>query len=244
MRLLLIAGADEARHIALALWREPGFSVTVSQTRAGMRPETFGWPVRIGGWYDDDAFSDWLGSERFDAIIDASHPFATDLSSRVSRVAQNLGVDHIRFLRPAWVPSPEDNWVFLNSEAQAADHIPSDARVFASVGRTELGALGNLEGRRVFFRVAEWPVGQFPFEGGDFLFNPGPYTIASERRLLRRLEIDWLVARNTGGSGSWPKIEAARELGLPVALVRRPPPPEGPRVTTVAETLAWVRRRM
>ncbi|WP_413718380.1 precorrin-6A/cobalt-precorrin-6A reductase [Silicimonas sp. MF1-12-2] len=244
MRLLLIAGADEARHIALALWREPGFSVTVSVSRAGMRPESFGWPVRIGGWNDDAAFGHWIETEGFDAMIDASHPFATDMSARAARVAKSLGIDHIRFLRPAWVPDTSDRWVFLNSEDEAHEHIPLDTNVFASVGRSDLGPLRNLDGRRLYFRVTEWPVGRFPLEGGDFLFSPGPYTVTSERRLLNRLGIHWIVARNTGGAGSWPKIEAARDLGIRVALVRRPPPPDGPRATTVAETLAWVRRRM
>ncbi|MEQ9041153.1 MAG: precorrin-6A/cobalt-precorrin-6A reductase [Silicimonas sp.] len=244
MRVLLLAGAGEARHIALALWREPRLSVTVSLARAGRRPQSYAWPVRIGGWGGEDAFREWVASEGFVGIIDATHPYATAMAARCARVAADLGIDHIRFLRPSWVPQPRDRWIFLNGEDEAADHIPPEATVFLGTGRRGLEHFRNLDGRRVFCRVAYWPVGDFPLGDGDFFFDPGPYTVPAERRLFTRLGVDWLIARNSGGADSWPKIEAARELGMPVAMVRRPPQPEVPRVTTVAEALAWVRRRV
>ena len=244
MRVLLLAGAGEARHIALALWREPRLSVTVSLARAGRRPQSFGWPVRIGGWGSDEAYRNWLISENFSAVVDATHPFATRMASRAARISADLGIDHIRFLRAPWVPGDGDRWTFLNAEDEAVDHIPEDATVFLGTGRRQLDALSGLAGRRVFCRVQEWPVGSFPYPGGDFLFDPGPYTVDGETRLFRRLGVDWLIARNSGGAASWPKIEAARDLGLKVAMVRRPKQPEGPRISSVAETLAWVRRRM
>lgn len=244
MRVLLLAGAAEAPHIALALWREPRLSVTVSLARAGRRPQSFGWPVRIGGWGSEDAYRNWLISENFSAVIDATHPFAVKMAFRAARVSAELGLDHIRFVRAPWVPSDGDRWIFLNGEDEAAQHIPDCSSVFLGTGRRRLDALENLRGRRVYCRVQEWPVGEFPFPGGDFLFAPGPYTVNGETRLFRRLGIDWLIARNTGGAASWPKIEAARELGVQVAMIRRPRQPEVPRISSVAETLAWVRRRM
>lgn len=244
MRVLLLAGAAEARHIALALWREPRLSVTVSQARAGRRPQSFGWPVRIGGWGGEDAYRSWLISENFTAVIDATHPFATHMAFRAARVSQELGMDHIRFLRAPWVPADGDRWTFLNCENEAAQHIHDGATVFLATGRRKLQALSELNGRRLVCRVREWPAGQFPFPGGDFLFDPGPYTVEGETRLFRRLGVDWLIARNTGGAESWPKIEAARELGVRVAMIRRPRQPEVVRISSVAETLAWVRRRM
>lgn len=244
VRILLLAGAAEARHIALALWREPSLSVTVSLSRAGRRPQSFGWPVRIGGWGGEEAYRDWVISENFRAVIDATHPFATHMAVRSARVSEHLGIDHIRLVRPTWVPGDGDQWTFLNCENEAAQHIPQEATVFLGTGRRRLDDLEPLSGRRIVCRVREWPVGDFPFPNGDFLFDPGPYTVEGETRLFRRLGVDWLIARNTGGAASWPKIEAARELGLRVAMIRRPKQPEGPRVSSVAETLAWVRRRM
>lgn len=244
LRVLLLAGAAEARQIALALWREPRLSVTVSLARAGRRPQSFGWPVRIGGWGGEDGYRTWLIAENFGAVIDATHPYATAMAFRAARASAELGIDHIRFVRPPWTPSDGDRWTFLNTEDEAVRHIPDDASVFLGTGRRRLDAMSGLSGRRLICRVQEWPVGEFPFPGGAFLFDPGPYTVDGETRLFRRLDVDWLIARNTGGAASWPKIEAARELGLRVALIRRPKQPESVRISTVAETLAWVRRRM
>lgn len=239
-----MAGADEARHIASALKPDAQLSVTVTLAQAGRRPQAFGWPLRIGGWGSDEAFEDWVRHENFNAVIDATHPFSSRMAERAARTAAALGIDHIRFLRPAWVPEARDNWTFLNAETEAADHIADDAIVFLGTGRRNLDRLANLRGRTIFCRVGEWPVGRFPFDKGDFLFGAAPFSVKEETRLFDRLDVDWLVARNTGSAGSWPKMEAARELGIKVALVRRPKQPEGPRVTSVAEALAWVRRRI
>lgn len=244
MRLLLLAGGSEARHIAYALRHEPRLSVTVSLARPGRRPQSFGWPVRIGGWGGDDAYGEWIRREGFDGVIDATHPYSVRMAARAAHVSMDQRIDHIRFIRPAWVPAVEDHWTFLNCEAEAAMHIPDDSNVFIGTGRRHLDALRNLEGRRLYCRVRDWPVGTFPINGGDYLFDAGPYSVEAERRLFKRLDIDWLIARNSGGAGSWPKLEAARELGLRVAMVRRPPQPQVPKISTVAEALAWVRRRM
>ncbi len=218
--------------------------MTVSLARAGRRPLSFGWPVRIGGWGGVDEYGDWVEREGFTGVIDATHPFANNIANRAALTSSELGIDHIRFIRPAWVPTDRDTWTFLNHEAEAANHIPTDKTVFIGTGRRNLCELNNLKGRRVYCRVQDWPVGPFPFNGGDFLFEAGPYSIDAERRLFERLDVDWLIVRNSGGSGSWPKLEAARDLGLRVAMIRRPPQPEGARITSVAEALSWVRRRM
>ena len=244
MRLLLLAGSDEARHIASALRRESRVSVTVALARPGRRPQAFGWPLRIGGWGGDAAFSEWVNFEGFDAIIDATDPFASQMAHRTARTAADLGIDYIRFLRPAWVPDPRDTWTFLNAECDAAHHIPEKSTVFVASGRHDQEKIRALKGRRVFWRVDQWPVGSFPFDGGHFVFDAGPYTVNEEQKLFERLGVEWLIARNTGSAWNWPKLEAARELGIKVAMVRRPRQPEGPKIASVAETLAWVRRRL
>ena len=243
MRLLLLGGAFEARHIALALLRETGLSITVSIARAGRVPQSYGWPTRIGGWGSDLAYKAWIRREGFAAVLDATHPFANQMSHRAAETSRELGLDHLRVLRPSWLPTPGDKWVFLNSEQEAAAHIPKGKTVFVATGRRELDGLENMQDRQMICRIREPSMASFPFPDGDFLFQTGPFTVASEKELFRRRGVDWLLVRNSGGPGSWPKIEAARELGIPVAMLRRPPQPEVTKVQTVAEALAWVRRR-
>ncbi|MXQ06926.1 cobalt-precorrin-6A reductase [Alphaproteobacteria bacterium GH1-50] len=244
MRLLLLAGTHEARHIAVALSRESYLRLSVSLPAPERNPRPFGWPVRIGGWGGEEPFRRFLKREGIEAIIDATHPFARGMSHRAARVADEMGIDHVQFLRPAWMPSEGDNWIFLNSEAEAANHIPPGKTVFLSTGRRELDAFRNIPEARLICRIRDWTQQPFPFGNGRFLYQQGPFRVADEVALFERLGVDWVIARNSGGPGSWPKIEAARELGLPVAMVRRPRQPDGLKIASVAETLAWVRRRL
>lgn len=243
-RVLLLAGTGEARQIAAALTRESRLVATASLARPDRRPMPLGIPTRIGGWGGRDAFADWLRQKRIHGIIDATHPFANGISHRTADVAADLGIDYLQVLRPAWRPEPGDRWLFLNAEDEAANHIPEDATVFLATGRKELERFGNLAPRRIYCRLLGTPLEPFPFENGAYLVNRPPFSVRDEIALFEALGIDWLVVRNSGGGGSTAKLEAARALGLRVAMLRRPPQPEAVRAETVSEVLAWVRRRL
>lgn len=83
-----------------------------------------------------------------------------------------------------------------------------------------------------------------PLWRGRYLHGHGPFAEADEIRVMRKERIDWLLVHNAGGSGGWPKLAAARRLGLPVAMLDRPRRPDGPRVTTVEEALLWLHKTM
>ena len=241
MRLLILAGTGESRHIA----REPRLVPIVSLARAERRPVPFGGlPTRIGGWGGDAAFADWLERERIEAILDATHPFAARISHRAADAAAARGLDYIQFLRPPWLPDEGDRWTFLNAEEDAARHIPPGARVFVATGWGSLGALAGLDRHELLIRVTGQPGDPFPFARGRFVSGRPPFSVADEAALFERLGADWLLTRNSGGTGSRAKVDAARHLGLPVAMVRRPFQPQAAKVETVAEALAWVRRRL
>lgn len=244
MRLLLLGGTQEARHVASALNGVGRLSVVVSVAKGERRPQSYGAPVRIGGWGGEEPFRDWLKSEGVDAILDATHPFAGQMAHRAAQVAADLGIDHLRLIRPPWLPTDDDNWSFVNSEAEAVDHIEEGATVFLATGRRGLHDLGAMPNRRIICRIKDAPEDPFPTENGQYLVDLGPYSVAGEMRVLNNFGVDWLVTRNSGGRGSWPKLEAARNLGIRVAMIRRPPQPDCTRVTNVAEALAWVRRRV
>ncbi|MEM9969598.1 MAG: precorrin-6A/cobalt-precorrin-6A reductase [Pseudomonadota bacterium] len=244
MRLLLLAGTAEAHHIARALLREAGLSLTVSLAKPEWRPKRFGWPVRIGGFGDEGAYADWLETGGFNAVLDATHPFATVMGHRTLALSDRLGIEYIRFLRPSWLPSDRDNWVFLNHGSEAADHIPRGSNVLLVTGQRSLDDFKNLTERRILCRVRDAGARLFPFESGRYVPSHGPFTVHRECDFLLDEKIDWIISQNAGGQGSWPKIEAARELGLPVAMVRRPPQPQGMRINSVAEAISWVRRRL
>ncbi|MDU8941964.1 precorrin-6A/cobalt-precorrin-6A reductase [Ovoidimarina sediminis] len=244
MRLLLLAGTPESVEIGHALSRDGRVSVTASMARASRAPLAMNVPMRIGGWGGVDRFHDWMTTENVGAVLDVTHPFAVSISSRTAAVCADLGVPYVQFLRPAWTPGRDDNWVFLNSEEEAAGHVPDAARVLLMTGRRRLEAFRALGKRPIFVRVRDRGSDPFPFEEGAFIHRPVQLPVTNEIAGLRSLGVNWIVARNSGGTGSMPVIEAAQRLGLPVGMVRRPPQPEVPRIRTISEALAWVRRRL
>ena len=175
-------------------------------------------------------------------MLDATHPFAARISRRSFEVCRELGVPYMQFLRPTWTPGPDDDWTFLNTEAEAADVIPKGSVVFLATGPATLDAFSNLHGRKVYCRRIDPPRRPFPFEGGEYLVQRGPFNVNGEMALFHDLGVDWVVAKNSGGSSSRAKLDAARDLGIRVAMIRRPRQPEGPKVSTVSGAISWVRQ--
>jgi len=89
-------------------------------------------------------------------------------------------------------------------------------------------------------RVIDQPHGALPLPRHDLVLGRGPFTIAGERQLLARHRIDVLVCKASGGAATEAKLIAARELGLPVIMVRRPRVEPGEAVDTVEAALDWL----
>ncbi|MDJ0629147.1 MAG: cobalt-precorrin-6A reductase [Rhodobacter sp.] len=241
MRLLLLAGTGEARQIAQALRHEPRVAGVASLAGQTRMPVSLGLPTRIGGFGGRAAFVEYLQREKIDAVLDATHPFAEKISHRTAAVCSALKVPYLYFLRPPWLPGDGDNWTFLNAEAEAAKHIAAGSVVFLATGPQNLDKFANLEDCRIYCRRIDPPREAFPLPGGDWIVGRPPFSVEEEMELFHELRVDWLVVKNSGGWASRSKLDAARDLGLRVAMIRRPPQPEGPKVSTVSDALAWVR---
>jgi precorrin-6A/cobalt-precorrin-6A reductase len=138
------------------------------------------------------------------------------------------------------VPQDGDQWTEIESEEDATAHITKGQTVFLGTGRQTLERFANLQGCRVICRQIDPPSGPFPFEGGAFLVGRPPFPVADEVALFQKLNVDWLVVKNAGGARSASKLIAARQLGIPVLMIRRPVMPAGKKLSTVAEAIAWV----
>ena len=244
MNILLLGGSHEARQIASRLANDHRVSLQVSIARA----DTWQWPerceVRVGGFGSGKEFESWLGASRITHVIDATHPFAIAMTGRLAQALRHLDLDAVRILRPEWVPTQADRWIFLDQASDAAGHIPQGACAFLATGRRDLDRFGNLSDCRLLARVKSEAAGAFPFPNGGFIYGPGPFTVAGERALFKREKVNWIVTQNSGGDGGWPKLAAARALGLPVAMIRRPPMPLLLVVETVDAAIEWVRCRL
>ncbi|WP_074257636.1 precorrin-6A/cobalt-precorrin-6A reductase [Vannielia litorea] len=239
-RILLLGGSGESRALAQALaWRD-GIALEVRLARA-MRGRAFPVPATAGGFGGEAGFRAFLDQWKPDAVIDATHPYAEAITARTAAVCIELGLPLLHHERAPWVPGPGDDWAEITSPEESAGLIPEGACVFLGTGRAGLERFACLEGRRVICRQLDAADGPFPFEGGEFLLSVPPFTMADEMKLFQRLEVDWLVVKNAGGAGARPKLDAARAMGLPVAMLARPPEPEGvARAETLQQAMDWV----
>ena len=192
--ILLLAGTNGAREIAQGLAAEniPAIASLAGATRD---PAKLVIETRSGGFGGAEQFATYLQKTGITAIIDATHAFASRISARTAQVAAELNIPYLQLLRPAWQAGEGDNWVFLDTEKDAAAHIPIGATVFLATGRQTLGQFSNLQGRRLICRQIDPPDGPFPFENGEFLVGRPPFSIAEEVELFARLGVDWLVSQ-------------------------------------------------
>ncbi|GGL74873.1 cobalt-precorrin-6A reductase [Wenxinia marina] len=240
MKVLLLAGTREGREMAERLSRA-GVPALVSLAGATDRPLPLPLPTRRGGFGGAEGFLDCLRVEGITAVVDATHPFAARITDRTGRLCAEQGVPYLQILRPGWQEGDGDRWTRIARLEDAAGLIPTGATVFLATGRQSLGAAAELAGRRLMLRVIDPPKEPFPIEGGDYVVGRPPFTLDAEKALFALTGVDWLVVKDSGGDEGRAKLDAARALGLPVALIDRPPLPDAPRVTTAEAAMAWVR---
>jgi precorrin-6A/cobalt-precorrin-6A reductase len=239
MTLLVLGGTGEAKEIAQQL-ADTGVDAIVSLAGATRDPADMPIRSRTGGFGGAEGFRSFVAESGITAVLDATHPYASKITNRTAEICQDLSLPYLQLLRPAWVAGEGDDWTEIATEEEAARYIHKWQTVFLGTGRQTLEKFKNLEGSRVLCRLIDPPTAPFPFEGGEFLIGRPPFSVERELELFRALIVDWVVVKNAGGEASKTKLTAAREMGLPVLMIRRPEMPDAPRVETVAEAMTWV----
>ncbi|WP_284574968.1 cobalt-precorrin-6A reductase [Streptomyces sp. 2P-4] len=245
--VLVLGGTTEARRLAELLaegaadaagrpWR-----VTTSLAGRVAAPVLPPGGVRIGGFGGPEGLAAWIAAHAVTHLVDATHPFAERMSFNAAAAARLAGVPLLALRRPGWSPGPGDDWTFAADLAEAASLLPRlGSRVFLTTGRTGLHAFAHLADPWFLVRSVDPPAAPAP-PRLEVLLARGPFSLDDERALLARHRIDVLVTKDSGGQATAPKLAAAREAGVPVLVVRRPPVPAGvPEAGTAAAAARWL----
>ncbi|HEK1771079.1 TPA: cobalt-precorrin-6A reductase [Pseudomonas putida] len=219
-RILLLGGVTEALAIARLLGPEHVYSLA----GIGRIPQDLACQVRVGGYGGADGLADYLRRERIELLIDATHPYAAQISANAAQAAKAAGIPCWALRRPAWQPQPGDDWREVEGWDALIDALAPFKRPLFTLGREPLQHLEDIPAHQFWtLRALETCAGN---ERCEVIGARGPFHLEDERALFERRQIDVLVSKNSGSAATEPKLEVARERGVPVLVLKRPELPE------------------
>ena len=238
-RVLILAGTAQARGLCEALAGRADIAAVASLAGRTREPHMLPVPTRHGGFGGVEGLVDHLKSERVDLLVDATHPFAAQMSANAAQACQSARVPRLSFDRDPWVRQTGDDWIEVDDLAAAARALGgAHKRVFLSQGRVGISAFKAAGPHGYVMRAVEAPAREDVPRDCKVILGRGPFAYEDEARLFADERIDIIVSKNSGGSSA--KIDAARALRIPIVMIRRPAPPPGARVTTLDGALAWI----
>lgn len=195
----------------------------------------------MGGFGGITGLVDYLRTEAISHVIDATHPFAAQMSRNAIAACEATGTALCALERPTWVAGPGDDWRAVPDLDGAVTALPdAPARVFLAIGKQHVGAFAAKPQHHYLLRLVDPPEGALPLPDAHAIVARGPFTEAGDLALMRDQRISHIVAKNAGGAGAEAKLAAARELGLPVILIDRPLLPPRTVLATVDSVMGWL----
>ncbi|UWQ82528.1 cobalt-precorrin-6A reductase [Leisingera caerulea] len=239
-RILLLGGTTEASTLARTL-AEAGADAVFSYAGRTAKPVSQPLPTRVGGFGGAEGFAAYLEAENITHVVDATHPFAAQMSSNAVHACDAAGVPLCAFERPAWQAGEGDQWLHTDSIEEAVNALPdTPSRVFLAIGKQNLAAFAAKPQHHYLLRLVDAPEAPLPLPNTTVEIARGPFDAAGDTDLMQRHGITHIVAKNAGGAGAAAKLTAARDLALPVIMIGRPQVPERPIKGSVAEVMAWL----
>ena len=242
-KVLILGGTGDAVKLATKLATIPEIEVISSLAGRTKKPAALVGQVRIGGFGGAEGLANYLQGNAIDLLIDATHPCAGQITMNGAIAAKIVNIPHLMLVRPQWEKVAGDHWLEVETVEAAAEAIPESVkRVFITSGRQQLEPF--LQRSHIYpdtwylMRSIDPPDLTLP--NSQLLLDRGPFNLEQERQLLREYQIQAIVSKNSGGDATYAKIVAARELGIPIIMVQRPQMPEGDKVTSIQQAIAWL----
>jgi precorrin-6A/cobalt-precorrin-6A reductase len=246
MRVLILGGTDEGFRLADRLAEIAGIDFVSSLAGRTQNPRMPKGTVRVGGFGGAEGLALYLRDEGISHLVNATHPFAAQISANAVTAADSAGVPLIRLLRPAWAAEADDRWIGARDANEAAALcIQHGGRIFLTLGAQEMDAFANVHNAHFLVRVVDAPK-ETRLRDYRIITARGPFSLHDELRLLGDHHISLIVTKNSGGPATYAKIEAARRLSLPVIMIDRPAIALDPRsavATGVDEVIAWLQHQ-
>lgn len=237
--LLILGGTTEANALARAL-AERGVNATYSYAGRVDNPRPQPLPTRVGGFGGPEGLARYLTENGITHVIDATHPFAAQMSANAARACAETGTPLAALTRPEWGQGEGDNWTRVPDIPAAVEALSgAPRRVFLAVGRMHLEEFAAQPQHHYLLRLVDAP-DALPLPDCEVVVSRGPFTVEGDRELMQRHGTEIVVSKNAGGTGARAKLDAARELGLPVLMIDRPIPPQRTELTSVAQVLDWL----
>jgi precorrin-6A/cobalt-precorrin-6A reductase len=241
LRVLILGGTADANRLAQAVARVPGLDAVLSYAGRTDNPTPPPIRWRVGGFGGIDGLVSYLGAKKIDRVVDAPHPFAAQMSAHAVAACAAAGVPLLALERKPWQRASGDRWIEVDDLSAAAEALgEAPRRVFLGIGRMHLQIFAVRPQHFYLVRLVDPPRAPLPLPEAEVIVARGPFDRDADRAMLMRHRIEIVVAKNAGGDAASAKIEAARDLGLSVVIVRRPLVPARASVETVAEVLRWL----
>lgn len=238
--ILVLGGTLEASALARAL-AERGERAVLSYAGRVAQPSSQPIAVRVGGFGGVPGLGRYLRDHGVTHLVDATHPFAAQMSGNAVAACAQTGVPLLALTRAAWQPGPGDRWQMVADLPAAVAALGGPPlRVMLALGRMHLAVFAAQPQHHYVLRLVDVPDSLPPLPQHTTLISRGPFDVASDTALMREHRVDIVVCKNAGGAGAQAKLHAARDLGLPVLMVARPLTPTRHEVTRVDQVLQWL----
>ena len=185
------------------------------------------------GRLDEQQMRDLFFREKPELVLDATHPYAAEVTQNIRKACEETGVSYTRILRTG---SEQQNAVYVRDAKEAAEYLKgTEGNVLLTTGSKELAVFTSVSdyNKRLFARVLSLPsviesCQALGFEGRNLIAMQGPFSKELNQAMLEQYQCKYLVTKDSGKAGGFlEKIQAAEALGVTAVIIGRPLAEEG-----------------